>query len=59
MALAVRLAHSLRSDALAELVTFVEDRRDGTLVMLKEGGGVVAVRTHRRAQADEPRQAAR
>jgi len=59
MALAVRLAHSLGSDALAELVTFIEDRRDGMLVMLKEDGGVVDVRAHRRAQADEPRQAAR
>jgi len=59
MALAVRLAHSLGSDALAELVTFIEDRRDGMLVMLKEDGGVVDVRTHRRAQADESRQAAR
>lgn len=59
MALAVRLAHSLGSDALAELVTFVEDRRDGTLVMVKEDGGVVDVRTQRRAPANEPRQAAR
>jgi hypothetical protein len=59
MALAMRLAHTLGSDALAELVTFIEDRRDGTLVMLKEDGGVVDVRSHRRLQADEPRQAAR
>ena len=59
MALAVRLAHTLGSDALAELVTFIEDRRDGTFVMLKEDGAVVDVRLHRRAQADEPRQAAR
>jgi len=59
MALAVRLANSLGSDALGELVTFVEDRRDGTLVMVKEYGGVVDVRTHRRSQTDEPRQAAR
>ena len=59
MALAVRLANSLGSDALAELVTFIEDRHDGTLVMLKEDGAVVDVRLHRRAQADAPRQAAR
>ncbi len=59
MALAVRLANSLGSDALAELVTFIEDRRDGTLVMLKEDGAMVDVRLHPRAQADAPRQAAR
>ena len=48
MALAVRLAHSLGTNELAELVTFIEDRRDGTLVLLKEDGRVVDARAHPR-----------
>jgi hypothetical protein len=48
MSLAVRLAHGLGTEELGELVRFVEDRRDGTLVMLKEGGQVTDVRLHRR-----------
>ena len=48
MALAVRLAHGLGADELGELVRFVEDRRDGTLVMLKENGHVADVRVHPR-----------
>jgi len=58
MALAVRLAHGLPPDELAELVKFVEDRRDGTLVMLKEQGNIVDVRAHR-TRASEGRRAAR
>ncbi len=54
MALAVRLAHGLGVTELAELVRFVEDRRDGTLVILKEAAGqVVYVRLRRRARVSE------
>lgn len=55
MALAVRLAHGLGADELAELVRFVEERRDGTLVMLKEDGSVADVRFHPRAKVSEAR----
>ena len=58
MALAVRLAHSLGADELAELVTFIEDRRDGTLVLLKEDGRVVDVGAHPRPRVDAPHRAA-
>ena len=55
MALAVRLAHGLGAAELAELVRFVEDRRDGTLVMLKESGQVTDVQLHRRPRVSEAR----
>jgi hypothetical protein len=53
MALAIRLAHGLGATELAELVRFVEDRRDGTLVMLKESGHVTDVQLHRRPRVSE------
>jgi len=53
MALAVRLARGLGATELAELVRFVEDRRDGTLVMLKESGQVTDVHFHRRPRISE------
>jgi hypothetical protein len=52
MALAVRLAHSLGANELAELVTFIEDRRDGTLVLVKTDGRVDDARAHRPARID-------
>lgn len=55
MALAVRLAHGLGAAELAELVRFVEDRRDGTLVMLKESGNVTDIQLHRRPRVSEAR----
>ena len=55
MALAVRLAHGLGADELSELVRFVEERRDGILVMLKEDGQVNDVRFHTRAKVSEAR----
>lgn len=55
MALAVRLAHGLGADELSELVRFVEDRRDGTLVMLKESGNVTDIQLHRRPRVSEAR----
>ena len=55
MAFAIRLAHGLNAAELAELVRFVEDRRDGTLVMLKEGGIVTDVQLHRRPRISEAR----
>jgi hypothetical protein len=55
MALAVRLAHGLPVAELAELVRFIEDRGDGTLVVLKEGGAVTEVRLHRPARVREAR----
>ena len=55
MALAVRLAHRLGASELGELVRFVEDRRDGTLVMLKEAGDVTDIDVHRRARVSEAR----
>lgn len=55
MALAVRLAHGLGAEELGELVRFVEDRRDGTLVMLKESGHVTDVRLHRRPRVSQAR----
>ena len=58
MALAVRLAHSLGTEELAELVTFIEDRRDGTLVLLKEDGRLVDMRAHPRPRVAAPREAA-
>lgn len=58
MALAVRLAHGLPPGELTELVKFVEDRRDGTLVMLKEQGRIVDIRVHR-TRVGEGRRAAR
>lgn len=53
MALAVRLAHGLGATELAELVQFVEDRRDGTLVMLKESGQVTDVQLHHPPRVSE------
>ena len=58
MALAVRLAHSLGAKELAELVTFIEDRRDGTLVLLKEDGRVIDARAHPRPRVDASRHVA-
>ncbi len=55
MALAVRLAHGIGATELGELVRFVEDRRDGTLVMLKESGQVTDVQLHRRPRVSEAR----
>lgn len=55
MALAVRLAHGLGAAELAELVRFVEDRRDGTLVMLRESGNVTDIQLHRRPRVSEAR----
>ena len=55
MAFAIRLAHGLNATELAELVRFVEDRRDGTLVMLKESGSVTEVQLHRRPRISEAR----
>ena len=54
-ALALRLVHQLDAAALTELVQFVEDRRDGTLVMLKDEGLVIDVQTHRRPRVREVR----
>lgn len=55
IALATQLAHTLGSEELAALVQFVEDRRDGTLVITREGGRIVDVAAHR---APRPRRAA-
>lgn len=55
LALAVRLAHSLGAAELGELVRFVEDRHDGTLVMLKESGHVTDVQLHRPPRVSEAR----
>ena len=55
MALALRLGHQLEAAVLAELVQFVEDRRDGTLVMLKDDGHVTNVQAHRRPRVREAR----
>lgn len=54
-ALALRLGHQLDPAALLELVRFVEDRRDGTLVMLKDEGQVIDVQAHRRPRVREVR----
>lgn len=53
MALAVRLAHGLSADELAEVIRFVEDRRDGTLVLLKEDGRITDIRAHRQPRVRE------
>jgi hypothetical protein len=58
MALALRLAHGLAPQQLAEILEFIEDRRDGTLVMLKEQGQIVDIRAHR-SRAVEARRAVR
>lgn len=51
VALAVQLAHTLSSEELATLVQFVEDRRDGTLVLTRENGRIVDVAAHRAPRA--------
>ncbi len=53
VALGLRLGHQLDEAALTELVRFVEDRRDGTLVMLKQDGQVIEVQVHRRPRVRE------
>ncbi len=53
IALALRLGHRLDAAVLEELVRFVEDRRDGTLVMLKDDGEVTNVEAHRRPRVSE------
>ncbi len=53
MAFAIRLAHGLNAAELAELGRFVEDRRDGTLVMPKESGSVTDVQIPRRPRVSE------
>ena len=55
VALAAQLAHTLSSEELATLVQFIEDRRDGTLVLTREDGRIVDVTAHR---APRPRRAA-
>ncbi len=55
MALALRLGHQLETAVLEELVRFAEDRRDGTLVMLKDDGHVTNVQSHRRPRVREVR----
>ena len=55
LALAVRLAHGLGADELAELRTFIEDRRDGALVIVKDDGRIVDVRVHPRPRVDAAR----
>ncbi len=37
MAAAVRLAHGLSVDEISEIIKFIEDRRDGTLVIVRDG----------------------
>jgi hypothetical protein len=37
MAAAVRLAHGLSVDEISEIIRFIEDRRDGTLVIVRDG----------------------
>ncbi|HJZ61344.1 MAG TPA: hypothetical protein VKD47_04205 [Miltoncostaeaceae bacterium] len=58
MAIAVRLAAGLGLAELTALVDFLEDRRDGTITLLKDGGVVVDVALGRgpvRARAAEIR----
>lgn len=54
IALATQLAHALSSEELAVLVQFVEDRRDGTLVLTREGGRISEITAVR---APRPRRA--
>jgi hypothetical protein len=37
MAAAVRLAHGLSVEEISEIIRFIEDRRDGTLVIVRDG----------------------
>ncbi len=51
IALAVRLAQRLGPDDLAEVLRFAEDRRDGTLVLVKQDGRIVEAAAHRPSRA--------
>jgi len=47
VALAAGIAQHMRPEDLGELLRFVESSRDGTLVLVKQGGRIVDARIHR------------
>lgn len=56
MAIAVRLAHGLSADELAQILRFIEDRRDGTLVVIRDGART-DIQTYRRGEESGRRRA--